>query len=310
MTLHSLSQHGNKIVDEAGFADADGWRTPESPGPKLLVPTLTGASDGLKAEISGYKGADVAVRIMPADAPSPLPVIMSRTAGIGDHMTGFDQTRQSITIAGEVETVPKLAYRGGLVDMEYAERLATDGGDAEYPQIFLGPNAPADILDKVRATGLTVTDDRAVGPLREQLDDQGPAVALRFHELAGGLAVLLAIGALWLVAGLDRLRRSGELRALRAQGVARRDAGANGYLALVATGVVLAPFAALASWLLVREYLPVFSDDPHGFQASYWPSPGPVAIAWAGAAIVLGGAAVVAGARLRAATTQRKGRGR
>ncbi|GAA4264255.1 hypothetical protein GCM10022255_116190 [Dactylosporangium darangshiense] len=306
MTLHSLSQRGAALVDEAAFADTDGWRAPESPGPKLLVPELTAAKDGLRAEISGYKGADVAVRIMPTDVPSPMPIVMARTAGIGDHMTGFDESRQTITIVGEVETVPKLGYRGGIVDLDYAEREATDGGDAEYPQIFLGPDAPPDILDRVRAQGLTVTGDRAVGPLRAALDEQGPAVALRFHELAGGLAVLLATGALWLVASLDRLRRAGELRALRAQGVARRDAGASGYLALVGTAALIAPFAALASWLLVREYLPVFSDDPQGFQASYWPSPVPVVVAWAAASALLAAAAIVAGARLRAATTQRK----
>ncbi|MFG2036690.1 ABC transporter permease [Dactylosporangium sp. NPDC048998] len=306
MTVHSLTQSGKTVVDEAGFADTDGWRTPESPGPKLLVPTLTAAKDGLRAELTNYKGADTAVQLLPTDAPSPLPVIMARTAGIGDHMTGLDTHRQSITIAGEVETVPKLGYKGGLVDLDYAERLAADGGEALYPQIFLGPQAPADVIDRLQAQGLRVTDDRALGPLRAALDKQGPAVALRFHELAAALAVVLAAGALWLVASLDRLRRAGELRSLRAQGVARRDAGASGYLALVGTAALIAPFAALASWLLVREYLPVFSDDPDGFQASYWPSPVPVAASWAAAAVLLAAAAVVAGARLRAATTQRK----
>ncbi|MEV6932000.1 FtsX-like permease family protein [Dactylosporangium sp. NPDC051485] len=306
MTLHSFSQHDKKIVDEAGFADSDGWRTPESPGSKLLVPTLTAAKDGLRAELTNYKGADTAVKILPTDAPSPLPVIMARTAGIGDHMTGLDLGRQSITIAGEVETVPKLGYKGGLVDLDYAERLATDGGDALYPQIFLGPQAPADVVEQLQAQGLRIMSDRSLGPLRAGLDEQGPAVALRFHQLAAGLAVLLAAGALWLVASLDRLRRAGELRSLRAQGVARRDAGANGYLALVATAALIAPFAALASWLLVREYLPVFSDDADGFKASIWPSPGPVAIAWGAAALVLAASAVVAGARMRAASEQRR----
>ncbi|MER7003970.1 FtsX-like permease family protein [Dactylosporangium sp. NPDC000555] len=306
MTLHGLTQAGRTIVDEAGFADADGWRTPESPGSKLLVPTLTAAKDGLRAELTNYKGADTAVQLMPTDVPSPLPVIMARTAGIGDHMTGLDTSRQSITIAGEVETVPKLGYKGGLVDLDYAERLAPDGGDALYPQIFLGPQAPADVIDRLRAQGLQVTGDRALGPLRAALDEQGPVVALRFHELAAALAVVLAAGALWLVASLDRLRRAGELRSLRAQGVARRDAAANGYLALVGTAALIAPFAALASWLLVREYLPVFSDDAQGFQASIWPSPGPVAIAWGAAALLLAAVAVAAGARLRAATARRR----
>ncbi|GAA3301424.1 hypothetical protein Dvina_07660 [Dactylosporangium vinaceum] len=306
MVVHSLSQHGDKLVDEAAFARADDWRVPETPGPKLLVPELAGVQDGLRATISGYKGADTAFKILPTDVPSPLPVIAARTAGVGDHMTGFDESRQAIDIVGEVETVPRLGYSGGIVDMEYAERLSTDGGDTEYAQIFLGPNAPADVVDQLRKQGITVSGDRSIGPVRDVLDEQGPAIALRFHEMAGILAVILAVGALWLVSSLDRLRRAGELRALRAQGIARRDAAANGYLALVGTAAVLAPFAALASWLVVREYLPVFSDNPEGFTASYWPSPLPVAVAWAAGSALLVVAAVVAGIRLRSATQRRR----
>ncbi|UWP84011.1 hypothetical protein Dfulv_07080 [Dactylosporangium fulvum] len=302
MTLHSLKQAGKTIADEAGFADTDAWRVPESPGPKLLVPTLTAAKDGLRAEVANYRGADVAVRIMPTDAPSPLPVVMARTAGIGDHMSGFDGAQLTIDLAAEVDAVPRLGPTGGLVDFDYAERHSTDGGEAVQPQIWLGERAPANVLDLVRDQGLTVTSDRQLGPLRAQLDDQGPAVALRFHQLAGGFAVLLAVGALWLVSSLDRQRRAGELRALRAQGVARRDAAANGYLALVGTAAVIGPFTALASWLLVREYLPVFTDDPGTFEVSYWPSPMPVAVAWLAAGLLLTGAALLAGARLRAST--------
>ncbi|MER7278155.1 FtsX-like permease family protein [Dactylosporangium sp. NPDC000244] len=306
IVLHSLSQHGKAIVDEAGFAQADGWRVPDTPGPKLLVPTLTAQQDGLRAEISNYKGADTAMRVMPTDVPAPLPLIAARTAGFGDHITGLDGTLQPIGLAGEVETVPRLGYGGGLVDLDYAERVATDGGDALYPQIFLGPKAPADVVDQLRKQGLTISLDRPLGPVRDALDEQGPAIALRFHELAGVLGVILAIGALWLVSSLDRQRRAGEMRSLRAQGIARRDAAASGYLALVGAAVVLAPFAALASWLLVREYLPVFSDDAQGFQAAYWPSPLPVAVAWGAAAVLLAVAALVAGARLRAAATLKR----
>ena len=87
--------------------------------------------------------------------------------------------------------------------------------------------------------------------------------------------------------------------------MARRDASANGYLALVGTAAVIGPFAALASWLLVREHLPVFTDDPGTFPVPIWPSPLPVAAAWAVAVLALTGVALLAGARLRAATRQR-----
>jgi len=302
MTLHTLGQSGKVIADEAGFGKAGDWRTPTSPGPKLLVPALSPTPDGLHAVITGYKGADVAVRIMPTDSPSPLPIIVARSAGIGDHINGLDGARLPIALAGEVAELPRLGTTGGFVDLDYAERLANDGGDAYHPQIWLGPDAPADVLDRIAAQGLHVRSDSSVGPQRAALDEQGPAVALRFHELAGWLAVVLAIGAMWMVAGLDRQRRRGELRALRAQGVARRDAGASGYLALVGVALLLGPLATLASWLLVREYLPVFADDPGTYRVSYWPSPGPVAVTWAVAGLLLAGVAIVAGARLRAAT--------
>ncbi|MEV0136313.1 FtsX-like permease family protein [Dactylosporangium sp. NPDC050688] len=302
ITLHGMTQRGEQITD---FGTAGEWRVPETPGPRLLVPDLDFTGDGLRMEVSNYKGADVAFRLLPTDFPAPLPVVMARTAGIGDHMSGFDLTRVSAQVAGEVGQVPRMGVRGGIVDLEYMDRISSGGGDTLQPQIWLNDRAPADVLDRVAAQGLVVMSDQRLGPRRAALDEQGPAVALRFHEFAAGLAVLLAGGALWLVAALDRQRRRGELRALRAQGVARRDASANGYLALVGTAAVIGPFAALASWLLVREHLPVFTDDPGTFPVPIWPSPLPVAAAWAVAVLALTGVVLLAGARLRAATRQR-----
>ncbi|WP_327005950.1 hypothetical protein OHA72_00855 [Dactylosporangium sp. NBC_01737] len=302
ITLHSMAQRGETVTD---FSDAEEWRVPETPGPKLIVPDLTLLGGGLHMDVSNYKGADVAFTLMPTDAPSPMPVVMSPTAGIGDHMAGFDGARVTVKVAGEAVQIPRVGVRGGIVDLDYAERLSSGGADTISPQIWLNANAPADILDRVAAQGLKVMTDQRLAPLRAALDDQGPAVALRFHGLAAGFAVLLAGGALWLVTSLDRQRRGGELRALRAQGVARRDASANGYLALVGTAAVIGPFAALASWLLVREHLPVFTDDPGTFPVPVWPSPLPVAAAWVASVLTLTGVALLAGARLRAATRQR-----
>ncbi|GAB3871568.1 FtsX-like permease family protein [Dactylosporangium cerinum] len=302
ITLHSMAQRGETITD---FSDGEQWRVPETPGPVLMVPELTSADGGLRMNVSGYKGADVAFTLMPTDAPSPMPVVMARAASMGDHMAGFDGSRIVAKTVGEAGQIPRMGSKGGIVDLDYAERLSSGGADTISPQIWLNAKAPADILDRVEAQGLHVMTDQRIGPLRAALDEQGPAVALRFHELAAGLAVLLAGGAMWLVTALDRQRRGGELRALRAQGVARRDASANGYLALVGTAAVIGPFAALASWLLVREHLPVFTDDPDTFPVPIWPSPLPVAVAWAAAVLTLAGVALLAGARLRAATRQR-----
>ena len=250
ITLHSMAQRGETITD---FSDSEEWRVPETPGPMLMVPDLTLRDGGLHMDVSNYKGADVAFTLMPTDAPSPMPVVMSPTTGMVDHMAGFDEARVTVKVVGEAVQIPRVGVRGGIVDLDYAERLSSGGADTISPQIWLNANAPADVLDRIAAQGLKIMTDQRLGPLRAALDDQGPAVALRFHGLAAGFAVLLAGGALWLVTALDRQRRGGELRALRAQGVARRDASANGYLALVGTAAVIGPFAALASWLLVRR---------------------------------------------------------
>ncbi|MET7424134.1 ABC transporter permease [Dactylosporangium sp. NPDC005555] len=302
ITLHSMAQRGETITD---FSDPEQWRVPETPGPKLIVPDLRSADGGLRMEVTGYKGADVAYTLMPTDAPSPMPVVMGRAAGMGDFMAGFDGARIAARTVGEVGQAPRMGSQGGLVDLDYAERLSSGGADTITPQVWLNEKAPADILERIEVLGLKIMKDQRIRPLRAALDEQGPAVALRFHELAAGLAVLLAGGALWLVAGLDRQRRRGELRALRAQGVGRRDASANGYLALVGTAAVIGPFAAMSCWLLVREHLPVFTDDPGTFPVPIWPSPLPVAIGWLAAVLILAGVALLAGARLRAATRQR-----
>jgi hypothetical protein len=49
----------------------------------------------------------------------------------------------------------------------------------------------------------------------------------------------------------------------------------------------------------------VFTDDPGTFPVPILPSPLPVAAAWAASVLILTGVALLAGARLRAATRQR-----
>ena len=302
LTLHEVRQAGRVVIDTARFGQVEAWRAPESPGPRLLVPTLERASDGLRVRLTEYTGRDVVVSVSPVDAPRSLPVIVASATGVDGAIAGLDRRLQAAEGVGRVPALPRLGRDGILVDFEYADRLTVDAGEATEPEVWLGPAAPPDALDRLRAQGLVIAGDRRLATLRQALDEQGPASALRFHQMAGALGVLLAAGALWLVAGLDRQRRGGELRALRTQGVSRRDAGASGYLVMVATAAAIGPVAALVCWLLVGGELPFFIDDASSVDVPRWPGVVAVAAPWLAAALTLVGVAALAGARLRATT--------
>ena len=126
--------------------------------------------------------------------------------------------------------------------------------------------------------------ERSLDGLVTALSQQGPALALRFHVATGALALLLAIGAVLLVAAIDRADRSIELRALRTQGLRRRDAAVyarRGYLWVVGVAVVAGIAAALVAWIAVGPFVPLFADRPPD-GALFWPRPIGVVVAGRG----------------------------
>jgi putative ABC transport system permease protein len=298
-TLHSLSQSGKVLVDQQQFAAAGDWRAPLSPGARLLVPQVGPAADGLRVQLLQPNGNDVSIQALAGDWPSPLPMVVGAAASVGDSMGGLDQQSTAVQTQARVSTVPRYGREGALVDLEYANRAATGAGGTYYPEVWLGRNAPPDALDQLRRHGLTIVSVQSLDQQRRALDEQGPAVAVRFHLLAAGFAVLLAAGALWLVAAVDRRRRAAEVRALRAQGISRRDASASGYLAMAGVAAGLGLVAGLVSWVLVGDQIPVFDGPVTTITLPKWPSVPALGLAWLIAALVLVVTAMLAGLRLR-----------
>jgi putative ABC transport system permease protein len=100
-------------------------------------------------------------------------------------------------------------------------------------------------------------------------------VALRFHLATGVLALLLAMGAVMLVAAVDRSDRTAEIASLRTQDLRRRDAAVYarcGYLWVVAAAVAAGTVAALVAWVAVGPFVPQFSDRVRD-GSMYWPPP-------------------------------------
>ena len=261
----------NPVVEAAPaarFADPAQWRLAE------FGRLSAGAHGGLRIDVAGPSGLPGGAWIHPVDAPYPLPAGYAGAAPTAGLVTGLDGGAQPVTRAVGLPAVPQLGVHAVLVDLEYADRLAAGNSATVHPEVWLGRAAPPDILDRVAAQGLTVTADTRSAQVRHQLDEQGPALALWFYVLAGGLSVLLGAGALVLAAAVDRSRRAEDLTALRTQGLSRTMAGRATlwtYPVLVAIAAVVGAATALIAWAATGWALPLAGLDPPPLPLPAWP---------------------------------------
>jgi putative ABC transport system permease protein len=146
-----------------------------------------------------------------------------------------------------------------------------------------------------------------VAGLRELLDGSGPAVALRYHLLAAGMAVVVTLAALVQVALADRRVWVVSLRRLRVQGLPRRTVTVSAlwsYGGLVAVGAAAGVVAAGVSWLVTGHRLPLGAEPlplGGGPLPLGWPQPAPVLVPWLAVVATLFAVAAVAGWWLRGA---------
>ncbi|MFI5909572.1 FtsX-like permease family protein [Dactylosporangium sp. NPDC051541] len=254
------------------LADTGRWRASGA--------TLSAAPDGLRITVDAPDGLPNGVWVQPADIPLPLPVATTDPA---PEISGLDGLDVPVTTAAHLTAVPRLGTAGTLVDLEYAERLATDSGLARAPEVWLGPAAPPDALNRLAAQGLVVVRDTGVEDTRARLAAQGPALSLWFHVLAGALAVLLAAGGLALVIAVDRRDRRADLAVLRAQGLPRRTAGRVAlwtYPALVLASAPPGLATALIAWRLTGWALPIFGEPMPDLPLPHWPTGPAVPLTW------------------------------
>jgi hypothetical protein len=312
VTLHSLGTVNPARVatdfvadDQRGTVVGDDQRGTVAAVTRWRIPaggSLTAQPNGLRVDIDAPDGLPDGAWVQPTDAPYPLPVVSTAAVPSDATMAGLDGRRIPITLAGQVRGLPRLGADGSLVDLEYADRLATDVGTAVGPEVWLGPSAPSDVVARLSQQGLVIADDVGVDAVRRNLDAQGPALALRFHLLVSCLAIVLAAGGLALVAAVDRRPRAAELSALRAQGVGYRTVRATllwGYPALVVAAGVVGLATALVAWWLTGWALPIFSTPQPALDLPIFPRPLAVLLPWAAAVAVLTAVAGFVGRDLR-----------
>jgi hypothetical protein len=241
------------------------------------------------------------------DAPDPVPVVLAGAltdAGLagapGVDLFGSDLV--PVRVAGRLAALPRLGRSGALVDLEYAQLVATGATSGAVPQVWLAPDAPSSIVDGLARAGLRLASTDSIAAGEARYGDSGPAVALRFQLLGAVLAVVLAAASLVLVAAVEREPRGEELAAMRVQGMRRATARATavgGYAWLAGAAVLTGLLVAPLDRLVTGANLPPFADDwrvlpPPG---PGWPSAALLAAA-VGVVLLVGAAVAVAGHNL------------
>ena len=297
VTLFGLTGSGGGLAPGDILGDVTRWRG--SLGPDAVGPSLATAGGSLTiTAVPAPRAADRSTRVYVVDAPSPLPVVS--TAGYLSPAAGdarlkvFGGAAVPIRFSGTVGAMPTATRFGLLIDLEYADRVAEDTGLGDVPQVWLTADAPAGIVDALRAGGLTVISDETAPGVIDRLDREAPPAALRFQIIAALAGLLLTAGAFTVVAAVERPERAAELAALRAQGLSPRAVRAvawGGYAGLAGAAVVLGIAASVLAQALTRRPVPLFLDGWSVLPMATGPQLTPLLIASAAAVAVLGAAA-------------------
>jgi hypothetical protein len=176
----------------------------------------------------GYNGASSAMASL-AGPPSVLPAVAGSGAqglAVGGQGTlpvqGLDGYNITVRPAVAAVSVPRIGPGGVLVDLGTLER---DQAAPTYPdtseQVWLGPQAPANAVSRLRAAGLQIDQVQRSSSLIKQAAHTGPALAYDFMLLATLVALLVAAVGTFGALAADGRQRATEMVALEVAGVRR-----------------------------------------------------------------------------------------
>ncbi|GIF71276.1 FtsX-like permease family protein [Asanoa siamensis] len=268
ISLGVRAEAGAPLTEVVPAFAVDRWRASDDA-------ELTAEDGGVHVVVPGAVIQPRPTVLVPVSTPGDVPVLSGGPAPKSGEAEGVDGNIVAIRSVAEGRALPRIGT-GLLMDIGYAERVATAATALDTAEVWLGPAAPADVEQRLAAQGLVVTGRDSVAAAADRLDGRGPALAVWFHLLAGVVAVLLAACGMWLMAAVDRRRTLDDLVALRRQGLAARTGGSWvlwAYLPVAVAAVVTGLVAAVIAWAVVGQYVPYFVDDDFALAPPTWPRP-------------------------------------
>ncbi len=104
-----------------------------------------------------------------------------------------------MSVVRRTDVVPNGGADSILFDLDTGSAIAERSGsladvtNLEY-EVWASPSAPADLGDKLTAAGLTVLSSDTIDNYLTRLSRGAPTLAMWFYLVAGGLALVLAVG--------------------------------------------------------------------------------------------------------------------
>jgi hypothetical protein len=280
---------GDDLVElPARFDDPAAWRS----GPEAALTTgTTGLTVAAAGADAGALAGDVLVEYQ--DTVRALPVVLAGPAPAEDpdaaefQFPGLAERPEPFTVVDRAVRLPRAGDRGLLFDLEYAIQSAerrvalSDSAGLRY-EVWAGPEAPADLPQRLAASGVPVLETESIDGLVSQLSRRAPALGLWLARLAAAAALLLALGVVVLSTRLGAAGRRAERAALRVAGVPARvlrRAVRREYASLLGWPVLVGTGVGVASAALLLPAVPLVETGIVGPVPAYLPWSGALPLA-------------------------------
>jgi hypothetical protein len=320
LTVYGLTTPAGPVLGREQLTEPTQWRTSVLPG--VQVPSVGRAGDGLSLTIgpTTYEGDPIvaAAPLYRLDAPAPVPVLLRGKLPaqlyVGDTRVDAFGYKLPITVVGTATALPRLGD-GMLMDLEYMDRVLSDGRAAGTAEVWLSADAPGSIVDDLTAAGLRVVGSQSRADRVRLLAAQGPSIVLRFLLIAALVGTVLAVANYVVLAAVERDTRAEEFAALRRQGLTERvvwRVGVGSHAAVGLIPIVVAGLAAVGLRPLLGRIFPIFVDGyavlpvPADHPADQWLPVGVCAVAVGLTALVYGRLLVRSARRHHATSSQRQ----
>ena len=250
---------------DAALSSPGQWRGAGSGG--QTNDTLTVTAQGLRDDYTSTFGASPGVGHIDSPVPVPLiatPAAISTAGGQPAALTDSSGVTAPYDQVATVPLLPVVLDTGAVVDVRYVRAQLLDFADDATWQVWLGPDAPADAVQKLEKGGLLVQSVQTQGQRRDVLGRQGPALALLLLVACAIAGAVLAAGATALAVAVTGRRRAFELAALAAVGVQRRPllrSCVGEQLILLGTGFAIGLPAGVVAARLALPAIPEYSDQ-------------------------------------------------
>lgn len=300
VTVTGISSGGTDL--SPALTVPDNWRRMSGLGDAGF---LVGAdATGLRLQASSTESRDLIAEH--TSVPGVVPAVIAGESPADDKAAadfdypGLNGNPQPFHVTADARVLPGGGTRGLFADLSgltaKAETLGTVSNlSTVVYQVWATADAPGDLAERLAAHDVIVTQTDSIGAYLDRIGRRAPALSLRLYLLAGGAAVLLAVGSVLFTAQAASAGRGYEVAALRVAGVPRkvlRRSVAYEYAIVVGVPLLLgAASGAVASRMMV-PLIPLVSVEGDSLPPDLvWTGPWPplaVAVTLLGFAAAVG----------------------